>query len=231
MGRPVNKRNFGSGSGSQIKVRFKTAGTEYDGYILKQTGSKRFKVSDGTRTITGYLVNKSNGGLANGDIVINVLNDAGAFVQVTKLYNRVAITEGNQKIKWNYTASESDGAVQIQDVEGPTIVILTQPVDTLVDLSDSTTDTAVFTIDITGVPESSATYQWQVQEAGAGAWSNVSRGSGGTSATYTTGTVQVAASGTVDSNGDKYRCIVTSNAAGVANSPLTSNAVTLTVQA
>lgn len=231
MGRPVNKRYFGSGSGSQIKVRFKTGGTEYNGYIVKQTGSKRYKVSDGTRTITGYLVNKSNGGLANGDIVINVLNDAGSFVQVTKLYNRVAITEDNVKIKWNFTASESDGAVQMQDVEGPTITILTQPVDTLVDLSDSSTDTAVFTIDITGVPESSVSYQWQVQEGGTGSWANVSRGSGGTTATYTTGTVQVAASGTADSSGDKYKCIVTSNAVGVANSPLTSNVVTLTVQA
>lgn len=231
MGRPVNKRYFGSGSGSQIKVRFKTGGTEYNGYVVKQTGSKRFKVSDGTRTITGYLVNKSNGGLANGDIVINVLNDAGAFVQVTKLYNRVAITEGSTKIKWNFAASESDSAVQMQDVEGPTIVILTQPVDTLVDLSESATDTAVFTIDVTGVPESSVTYQWEVQEAGSGAWASVTRGDGGTTATYTTGTVQVAASGTADSNGDKFRCVVTSDAAGVANSPLTSDAVTLTVQA
>jgi hypothetical protein len=231
MGRPVNKRYFGSGTGNQIKVRFKTAGTEYNGYVVKQTGSKRYKVSDGTRTITGYLVNKSNGGLANGDIVINVLNDAGAFVQVTKLYSRVAITEDNVKIKWNFAASESDGAVQMQDVEGPTIVILTQPVNTLVDLSESTTDTAVFTIDVTGVPESSVSYQWQVKEAGAGSWTNVSRGSGGTTATYTTGTVQVAASGTADSSGDTYQCVVTSNAAGVANSPLASATVTLTVQA
>ena len=136
MGRPVNSRYFGSGSGSQIKVRFKTGGTEYNGYIVKQTGSKRFKVSDGSgHTLTGYLVNKNNGSLANGDIVINVLNDAGSFVQVTKLYNRVAITEDNVKIKWNFTASESDSAVQMQDVEGPTITFLTQPVDTLLDLS------------------------------------------------------------------------------------------------
>jgi hypothetical protein len=231
MGRPVNKKYFGSGSGNQIKVRFKTGGTEYNGYVVKQTGSKRYKVSDGTRTITGYLVNKSNGGLANGDIVINVLNDAGSFVQVTKLFNRVAITEDSTKIAWNFTASESDSAVQMQDVEGPTIVILTQPADTLVDLSESSTDTAVFTINITGVPESSASYQWQVQEGGTGSWTNVSRGSGGTSATYTTGTVQVAASGTADSSGDKYRCVVTSNAVGVSNSPLTSDAATLTVQA
>jgi len=72
------------------------------------------------------------------------------------------------------------------------------------------------------------TYQWQVQEGGAGAWTNVTRGSGGTSATYTTGATQVAASGTADSNGDKYRCVV---GASTGNTDVTSNPVTLTVTA
>jgi hypothetical protein len=72
------------------------------------------------------------------------------------------------------------------------------------------------------------TYQWQVQEGGAGSWTNVSRGSGGTTATYTTGVTQVTASGTADSNGDKYRCVV---GASTGNTDVTSNAVTLTVTA
>jgi hypothetical protein len=75
------------------------------------------------------------------------------------------------------------------------------------------------------------TYQWQVQEGGTGSWANVSRGSGGTTATYTTGTTLVlGASGaaTNDNNGDKYRCVV---GASTANTDVTSNAVTLTVTA
>lgn len=60
------------------------------------------------------------------------------------------------------------------------------------------------------------TYQWQKQESGAGAWSNVS---GATSASYTTGVLTVA-----NDNTDKYRCVV-SNPAGSVN----STEVTLTV--
>lgn len=227
MGRPVNSRYFGSGSGNQIKVRFKTGGTEYNGYIVKQTGSKRFKVSDGIgHDLTGYLVNKSNGGLDNGDIVINVLNDAGAFVQVTKLYNRVAITEGNQKIKWNFTASESDSAVQMQDVEGPTITFLTQPTSTLLDLSDSATDQVTFTVDITGVPEADVSYQWQRSTNGGSTWANVAVGTGGTTASYTTPTLT-----DTTWNNYQFQCIVTATTAGVSNSPATSSAAVLTVQA
>ncbi len=226
MGRPVNKRYFGSGSGSQIKVRFKTGGTEYNGYVVKQTGSKRFTVSDGTRTITGYLVNKSNGGLDNGDVVINVLNDAGSFVQVVKLYNRVAITETDTKIAWNFTASESDSAVQMQDVEGPTITFLTQPLSQTLDLSESTTDTVTFTVDITGVPEADVSYQWKVSTDGGSTYADVSTGTGGTTASYT-----IAAQTDTSATGSKYKCTVTATTAGVSNSPVDSSVATLTVQA
>lgn len=102
------------------------------------------------------------------------------------------------------------------------ITITSQPTDTTV----TAPATATFTIAVTasaGTP----TYQWQVQESGAGSWTNVSRGSGGTTASYTTGTTQVAASGTADSNGDKYRCVVSLTGA----SSKTSTAVTLTVSA
>ena len=227
MGRPVNKKYFGSGSGNQIKVRFKTGGTEYNGYIVKQTGSKRFKVSDGSgHDLTGYLVNKSNGGLANGDIVVNVLNDAGSFVQVTKLFNRVAITEDNTKIAWNFTASESDSAVQMQDVEGPTITFLTQPLSQTLDLSDSASDQVTFTVNITGVPEADVSYQWKVSTDNGANYSNVSTGTGGTTASYT-----IAAQTDTSLTGAKFKCTVTATTAGVSNSPVDSSVATLTVQA
>jgi hypothetical protein len=221
MGRPINKRYFGTGAGNQIKVRFKTGGTEYDGYIVKQTGSKRFKVSDGTRTITGYLVNKSTGGLANGDIIINVLTDAGTYVQATKLYNRVAITEDNVKIKWNFTASESDGAVQVADVEGPTIVILSQPAS----LTVAENSPAVFSVDITGVAESNTTYQWQYNDGNG--WVNFNQ-QGGIYLNWDTATLTITLP-PLAIDGYQFRCVITS--AGAANSPLTSAAATLTVTA
>ena len=74
----------------------------------------------------------------------------------------------------------------------------------------------------------SLTYQWQVAESTANTvFTNVSRGSGGTTASYTTGVTQVAPSASVDSNGDKYRCVVSST----GSTSVTSNAVTLTVTA
>jgi hypothetical protein len=216
MGRPVNKKYFGSGSGNQIKVRFKTGGTEYDGYIVKQTGSKRYKVSDGTRTITGYLVNKSNGGLDNGDIIINVLTDAGTYVQATKLYNRVAITEDNQKIKWNFAADQTDGAVRVADVEGSnqlTITINTQPTNRTVDDGDA----ATFTVAASGVGD--LAYQWQVSTNGGSSWAAI------TGATSSSLVVEDGDAEYVTLN--QFRVIVSSTS-GAAQS-VTSTAVTLTI--
>ena len=85
-----------------------------------------------------------------------------------------------------------------------------------------------FTIVATVPTATSITYQWQVQEGGTGSWANVSRGTGGTTASYTTGATLIpGASGaaTNDNNGDKYRCVV--SASGYAD--VTSNAVALTV--
>ena len=98
------------------------------------------------------------------------------------------------------------------------ITIATQPADTTVDLSDSTTDTATFTVEASVNGAVPLSYQWQKQEAGAGAWASIS---GATSTSYTTGVLTVLADNT-----DKYRVIVSADAIS-----LTSSAATLTVQA
>jgi hypothetical protein len=99
------------------------------------------------------------------------------------------------------------------------ITIATQPADITVDLSDSTTDTATFTVVASATGDGALSYQWQKQESGSGAWANVS---GATSASYTTGVLTVLADNT-----DKYRVVV--SAAGAPD--VTSDAATLTVQA
>jgi hypothetical protein len=100
----------------------------------------------------------------------------------------------------------------------PVITITTQPVDVTVDLSDSTTDTATFSVVASATGSGAVTYQWQKQESGAGAWSNVTNA---TSASYTTGVLTVA-----DDNTDKYRVVVST----VGGADATSTAATLTVQ-
>jgi hypothetical protein len=119
------------------------------------------------------------------------------------------------------------GATDDSVVLDSTVTIVTQPTNQSVVGGQ----TAQFSVVASLSGAGTLTYQWQVQEGGTGSWANVSRGSGGTTATYTTGTTLVlGASGaaTNDNNGDKYRCIV---GASTANTDVTTNAVTLTVTA
>jgi hypothetical protein len=165
MGRPVNKRYFGSGSGDQIKVRAKIgSASEGDGFIVKQRGSNRFTVTVGSDTGICTLVNKSTGNLAANEMIVNVATDAGLWRQATKLYNRVAIVEGNEKIAWNFSPSTTDGAVQIADVEGTnalTITITSQPQDVTANVTANANVTATFSVTASGVGD--LAYQWQSQ--------------------------------------------------------------------
>ena len=90
------------------------------------------------------------------------------------------------------------------------------------DITVAATETAEFTV-VASIEPSTATltYQWQVSDDAGDTWANVTDGTGGTTATYTT----VAA--IVGMDGYQYRCIV--GATGATN--VTSNAATLTVTA
>ena len=86
MGRPLNKRYFGSGAGNQIKVRAKIgANAEGDGVIVSQRGSKKFKVTVGANTGDCFLVDKADGALGANEMSITVLTDAGQLVRATKI--------------------------------------------------------------------------------------------------------------------------------------------------
>lgn len=219
MGRPVNSRYFGSGSGNQIKVRFKTGGTEYDGYVVKQLGSKKFKVSDGTRTINGFLVNKSAGALADGDIIINVLTDAGVFEQATKLYNRVAIIEGTRKQKWNFATSSIDGAARVADVEGALVFITVASglSDVTLDLSEDADDAVDFSVTATATGGATISYAWGYSDDAGVTWSAIV---GATTSTYTTDALVVG------DTGRQYRVVMTAT-----NADPVQSVATVTVQA
>jgi len=221
MGRPVNKRYFGSGSGDQIKVRAKIgSASEGDGVIVNQRGSKRFTVTVGSDTGICTLVNKNTGSLAADEMIVNVATDDGVWRQVTKLYNRVAIVEGDEKIAWNFSTSTSDGAVQVADVEGTnrlTITISAQPQGVTANVTANANVTATFSVTASGVGD--LAYQWQKQESGAGAFASVN---GATSSSLTLSGLAI-----VDDDTDQYRVVVSSTS-GAADS-VTSNAAVLTV--
>jgi len=218
MGRPVNKRNFGKGTGNQLKTKFKVGGTEYDGYIVSQRATRRFVVKSMNDAVTATctLVDKNPTELANGDMVVVVRLDDTTVGRATKIFNRTAIVNGS-KVKWNFSTSTTDGAGQIADADEdgltPVISIDTQPQSASV----TAPATATFTVVATSDPVTPLKYQWQRQAGGTGNFTNIS---GATSASYTTPATTVE-----DNNGDKYRVRV--SAAGAVTK--TSAEVTLTV--
>ena len=108
MGRPLNKRYFGppTAGGDEIKVQFNSGSGSTPGYIVKQTGSKRFNVSNagGTDTGTCYLVDKASAALAAGEMSI-VVNDNGTPRQVVKISGRTVTLDNGSKIKWDFTGT------------------------------------------------------------------------------------------------------------------------------
>jgi hypothetical protein len=108
MGRPLNKRYFGppTAGGNEIKVQFNSGSGSTPGYIVKQTGSKRFNVSNagGTDTGTCYLVDKASAALAAGEMSI-VVDDNGTPRQVVKISGRTVTLDTGSKIKWDFTGT------------------------------------------------------------------------------------------------------------------------------
>jgi hypothetical protein len=124
MGRPVNKRFFGtSTTESDIRCRFKSAGTEYNGYIVKQKGSKKFVVTDGAVTATCTLTNKADTTLANLEMTIKGRLDSTTVGYVTKLAGRKCVlsdvsgsTIGTGP--WAFGSSVTDGFIQFEEQGG-----------------------------------------------------------------------------------------------------------------
>jgi len=100
MGRPINKRKIGQGTGKILcsAYYFATAsevnGATTPAWIVSQRSTNKFIVTDGTTTQTLKLVNKSAGGLGSGEFIINAVLDDSSVVQVTKLRNRTIQYEG-----------------------------------------------------------------------------------------------------------------------------------------
>jgi hypothetical protein len=125
MGRPINKRFFGTSTDQgDIRVRFKASGTEYDGYIVKQKGSKKFVVTDGTVTATCTLTNKNDLALSDNEMTIKATLDSGLLGFVTKLEGRscvLSFASNNTTITsgpWGFASSTSDGYIQFEEAGG-----------------------------------------------------------------------------------------------------------------
>jgi hypothetical protein len=118
MGRPINKRNFGTptADGNEIKVQFHNGTASVPGYIVKQKGSKRFVCKDASgTTATCTLVDKAAGSLAAGEMSITMKLDSTTVVQVIKISGRKMTADNGNTYGWNYSTSTSDGAAQVEE--------------------------------------------------------------------------------------------------------------------
>lgn len=115
MGRPLNKRYFGTGAGDQIKTRFHNGTTEVSGYIVRQKGSKIFICSDGAVEARCKLVDKAQGTLADGEMTITITDDAGNVKQVTKISGHSVTVDTGEAIRWDFSNSTTDGAGEIEE--------------------------------------------------------------------------------------------------------------------
>ena len=130
MGRPINKKFFvatgGSAAayadGTNLPIRFKTSGTVYEGYILKQKGSRKFRciATDGTTTAICSLVDGTSSSFDpanNGECVITGFQ---ATTQVQRSIRRLT-----NKIAWDYQGNMHKWS--LQDDSTQTIIVLTRP--------------------------------------------------------------------------------------------------------
>ena len=127
MGRPLNKHLFGANASNNLKVQFNNGTESVRGYILKQTGSKRFKCEDEQGNIaTCYLTDKASADLEPGEMSITVVYDNGTVSQITKIAGHRVSLNGISKA-WSFSTSTTDGYVQVE--EAGTDAVLTNSTD------------------------------------------------------------------------------------------------------
>ena len=219
MGRPLNKKHFGTGAGADFKVRAKLdTGAEGYGFIVKQTATKTFDVNIGGTVGRCVLVDKDTGTLAAGEMTISTRNTTPTVKRVVKIAGRTCTLSDGTVTAWDFNAATA-GKVEMEEEADtfsapvtPVITIGTQPANASV----TAPATATFTVAASVAPTTALTYQWQSRANSGGTFANVS---GATAASYTT---PATVSG---DDGKQFRCVVSSAGATSVN----SSTATLTV--
>jgi len=116
MGRPLSKQQlFNVNNKNNIKVQFHNGTTSVKGYILEQTGSKRFKCIDvDENEAVCYLVSKQSADLEAGEMSITVLDDNEDAYQITKIA-RHRVSYNDTSAPWTFDADLTDGRVQMEE--------------------------------------------------------------------------------------------------------------------
>ena len=116
MGRPLSKQQFfGANEKLNIKVQFFNGTASVPGFIVKQTGSKRFlcEDTDGIQRAC-LLVDRDAGDLGYKQMTITVKYDNGDIGYVTKIARHRVTVDGTIQ-PWTFDPSTSDGYVQMEE--------------------------------------------------------------------------------------------------------------------
>jgi hypothetical protein len=122
MGRPINKRYFGvtggdgatvfTLTGPNIPIRFQSGGVVYEGFIVKQVGSRRFLCStdDGTTAVAKCLLTAgtSSDPVNNGEAVLLGLLNGSQPISIRRLTNKIAIDFSSNRYKWTLTDDSTE---------------------------------------------------------------------------------------------------------------------------
>ena len=134
MGRPINKRFFGvagtgpTASGNEIKVNFHNGSGVKEGYIVKQLGSKKFRVEEIETAGTFDCTLKTGvlpAALSSGEMSISVQGVDSETYGVSKIAGRkVTIAQPSatgsnaldgKSIKWALTGAAATGLVRMEE--------------------------------------------------------------------------------------------------------------------
>ena len=134
MGRPINKRYFGvagtgpTASGNEIKVNFHNGSGVKEGYIVKQLGSKKFRVEEIETAGTFDCTLKTGvlpAALSSGEMSISVQGVDSETYGVSKIAGRkVTVAQPSAtgsnaldgtSIKWALTGAAATGLVRMEE--------------------------------------------------------------------------------------------------------------------
>ena len=127
MGRPLSKQQlFRANANNNIKVQFHNGTASVRGYILEQTGSKRFKcIDESGNTAVCYLKDKAAAALTAGEMSITFKYDDNTVQQALKISrHRISLMYNGtlQSFPWNFSTSTTDGYWQVEEAGNAVMV-------------------------------------------------------------------------------------------------------------
>jgi hypothetical protein len=123
VGKAINKKFFGDDSDYDIRVDFYKDGGNVPGFIVKQTGTRRFICQDATgfRQIC-YLVAKAPGDLSAGEASITVTWNGDTYY-ASKIQQHLVTINGGQ-VPWSFNSTLNPDTAVIQDFGNAPVLYL-----------------------------------------------------------------------------------------------------------